>query len=37
MTKWSSKPTAAERKEWIKYLDELKKETVACLVENQVP
>jgi hypothetical protein len=36
MTKVSAKP-AKDRKDWNKYLDELKKETADCIVENLVP
>ncbi len=37
MTKISVKPAKMDRKDWIKYVDELKKETVECIIENQVP
>jgi hypothetical protein len=37
MTKISVKPTTADKKDWTKYMDELKKETAECLIENQVP
>jgi hypothetical protein len=40
MTTVSAKPAKADRKDWNKYhkyLDELKKETADCIVENLVP
>ncbi len=37
MIKITVRPATKDRKEWYKYLDELKKETEACIVENQVP
>jgi hypothetical protein len=37
MTKINVKPATAEKKDWNKYIDELKKETVECITENQVP
>jgi hypothetical protein len=37
MTKISTKPVTADKKDWNKYMDELRKETAECLVENQVP
>jgi len=37
MTKISPKPATAYKKDWNKYLDELKKETAECIIENQVP
>jgi hypothetical protein len=37
MTKVSAKPAKADRKDWYKYMDELRKETADCLVENLVP
>jgi len=37
MTKVSAKPAKADRKDWNKYLDELRKETADCIVENLVP
>ena len=37
MTKVSAKPAKADRKDWNKYLDELKKDTADCIVENLVP
>ena len=37
MTKVSAKPAKADRKDWNKYVDELKKETADCIVENLVP
>jgi hypothetical protein len=37
MTKISVKPATADKKDWTKYMDELKKETAECLIENQVP
>jgi hypothetical protein len=37
MTKISVKPATTDKKNWNKYMDELRKETVECIVENQVP
>jgi hypothetical protein len=37
MTKISVKPAKADKKDWNKYMDELRKETAECIVENQVP
>jgi hypothetical protein len=37
MTKISVKPAKADKKDWNKYMDELKNETAECLVENRVP
>ena len=37
MTKISEKPSMADKKDWNKYMDELRKETVECIVENRVP
>jgi hypothetical protein len=37
MTKVSEKPAKADRKDWNKYMDELRKETADCIVENLVP
>jgi|WetSurMetagenome_2_1015567.scaffolds.fasta_scaffold57428_4 hypothetical protein len=37
MTQSSAKPAKADKKDWNKYMDELKKETAECIIENQVP
>ena len=37
MTKMSVKPAAADKKDWNKYMDELRKETEECILENLVP
>jgi hypothetical protein len=40
MTKVSAKPAKADRKDWNKYhqyMDDLKKETAECILENLVP
>jgi hypothetical protein len=37
MTKISTRPAAADKKDWNKYMDELRKEIEECIVENQVP
>ena len=40
MTKISPKPAKPGQKDWEKYhqyLDELKKETAECIIENRVP
>jgi hypothetical protein len=37
MTKVSAKPAPADKKNWNKYMDELRKETADCIVENLVP
>jgi hypothetical protein len=37
MTKVRTKPAKADRKDWNKYIDELRKETADCLAENLVP
>lgn len=37
MTKAGAKPAKADRKDWNKYIDELRKETADCIAENRVP
>ena len=37
MKKAGTKPAMADRKDWNKYVDDLKKETVECIIENRVP
>ena len=37
MTKAGAKPAKADRKDWNKYIDELRKETADCIAENLVP
>ena len=37
MTKVRTKPAKADRKDWNKYIDELRKETADCIAENRVP
>jgi hypothetical protein len=37
MKKVSTKTVKPEGKEWNKYVEELKKETIECITENQVP
>ncbi len=37
MTKISVKPAKADRKDWNRYMDDLKKETAECITENRVP
>ena len=37
MTKVSAKPAKADRKDWNRYMDDLKKETAECITENRVP
>jgi hypothetical protein len=37
MTRVSAKPAKVDRKDWNKYLDELRKETTDCIAENLVP
>jgi hypothetical protein len=37
MTKVSAKPAKADRKDWSRYMDDLKKETAECITENRVP
>jgi hypothetical protein len=37
MTKIRTKPATADKKDWNKYMDDLKKETEDCILENQVP
>lgn len=37
MTKITTKPAKGDKKDWNKYLNELKKETVGCITDNLVP
>ena len=37
MTKINVTPATADKKDWNKYMEDLKKETVECIVENHVP
>jgi hypothetical protein len=37
MTKINVKPATADKRDWNKYMEELRKETVECIVENRVP
>jgi len=37
MTKINVKPATADKRDWNKYMEELRKETVECIVENHVP
>jgi hypothetical protein len=37
MTQNNAKPARADKKDWNKYMDELKKETAECIIKNQVP
>jgi hypothetical protein len=37
MTKIRTKPATADKKDWNKYMNELRKETVECITENLVP
>jgi hypothetical protein len=37
MTQTGAKTAKADKKDWSRYLDELKKETADCIIENQVP
>jgi len=37
MKKIHAKPAPADKKDWNKYMDDMQKETVNCIVENQVP
>jgi hypothetical protein len=37
MTKVDARPAKADRKDWNKYVDDLKKETVECITEDRVP
>ncbi len=37
MIKITAKPARTDKKDWIKYIDELRKETIECILENQVP
>ena len=37
MTKISVKPATTDKKDWNKYMDELRRETADCIIENLVP